>query len=75
MNYAYIVLHDGWPETEETRVRIFEQCHQPTSLTGGKQDQLKGFEIPRKIIFIKELPRRSGTDKINYRTLEEMARG
>lgn len=74
VNYAFVVLKDAWPGTAETRAHIFELCRQPVVLADGKQDQLKDFEIPAQIIFLKELPRRSGTDKINYQALEQRAR-
>ena len=72
VNYAFVVLKDGWPENEETKMKILEQCHHAVTLADGRQDQLKDYEIPQKIIFVKELPRRSGTDKINYQELEKM---
>ena len=74
VNYVFVVPKDGWLDDDNTRARIFDLCNKPVVLTDGKQDQLKNFEIPRKILFLKELPRRSGTDKIDYRKLEEMAK-
>ena len=74
VNYAYIVLRDGWQGTAETGAKILDLFRHPVALPDGKQDQLKDFEIPRKIIFVNQLPRRSGTDKIDYRALEELAK-
>lgn len=74
VNYAFVVLKDGWLENEETKIKIFDQCHHAVTLADGSQDQLKEYEIPQKIVFLKDLPRRSGTDKINYQVLEEMAK-
>lgn len=74
INYAYVVLDTGWQASDETRKMIFDLCHRPVILANGKQDQLKEFEIPQKVIFLKELPRRSGTEKIDYAALEALAR-
>ncbi len=75
VNYAFVVLKDGWPENEETKKKILGQCHHSVTLSDGRQDQLKDYEIPQKIVFVNELPRRSGTDKINYQELEKIAEG
>ena len=74
VNYAFVVLNEKWEESAETRQRILDLCRSPVKLADEIQDQLKDFEIPARIIFIKDLPRRSGTDKINYNELEEMAK-
>lgn len=74
INYAYVVLDTGWQASDETRKMIFNLCHRPVILANGKQDQLKEFEIPQKVIFLKELPRRSGTEKIDYAALEALTR-
>lgn len=73
VNYAFVVVEKGWPENDDTGTEILTLCRQPVVLADGKKDQLKDFEIPKRVIFLKELPRRSGTDKIDYRALEEMA--
>ncbi|MBQ6332034.1 MAG: acyl--CoA ligase [Clostridia bacterium] len=73
VNYAFVVLKDGWSEDEETKKKIMDRCHHAVTLVDGRQDQLKDYEIPQRIIFVKDLPRRSGTDKINYQELERMA--
>ena len=41
-------------------------------LASGAMDQLKDFEIPTYIEVIDELPRKSGTDKIDYNFLEKL---
>lgn len=74
VNYAYIVLDTGWQNNDEVKEKILDLCHQPVTLANGKQDQLKEFEIPQKIFFLDELPRRSGTEKIDYALLEERAK-
>ena len=73
VNYAFVVLNEDWEANEETKQRILDLCRYPVKLADGNKDQLKDFEIPAKIIFIKELPRRNGTDKINYQELERQA--
>lgn len=74
VNYAFVVLKEGWPENDKTRDTILELCRKPVMLLDGTQDQLKDFEIPEKIVFVNELPRRTGTEKINYNILEKMAK-
>lgn len=74
VNYAFVVLKPDWLESEETKLLILERCRQPVTLADGRQDQLKEYEIPDKIFFLKSLPRRSGTDKINYQELEAYAK-
>ena len=73
VNYAFVVLNEDWEANEETKQRILDLCRYPVKLADGNKDQLKDFEIPAKILFIKELPRRNGTDKINYQELERQA--
>ena len=73
VNYVYVVLEHGWKDDDDTRERILSLCRQPVVTGEGKTDQLKDFEIPQKVFFLKELPRRSGTDKINYQVLEQLA--
>ena len=44
----------------------------PTNID-GKLEQLKEYEIPKDFEFVTELPRISGTEKIDYTTLEQDA--
>lgn len=39
----------------------------------GNKYQLKDFEIPNYYEIIPELPRKAGTEKVDYQLLEEMA--
>lgn len=73
-NRAFIVLRDGILPTEEEKQHILEQLSQPfvDSLT-GEVVQLKEYEIPRNIEFLKELPR-NRSDKIDYALLEDHAK-
>ncbi len=69
---AYVVLKDGVTPDDDTRRLIFDSLLIPIN-TNGKKEQLKEYEIPREIEFISELPRKEGTEKIDYVTLENMA--
>ena len=69
---AYIVLKNGYLPDDTTKNEIFDSLFVPIN-TNGKEEQLKEYEIPKDIEFIEELPRISGTEKIDYPTLEEMA--
>lgn len=69
---AYVVLKDGVVEDDSTKREIYDSLQLPIT-TNGKQEQLKEYEIPRDIEFVSELPRISGTEKIDYKTLENMA--
>lgn len=69
---AYIVLKDGVEPTQETMQEIRDSLLIPIN-TNGKIEQLKEYEIPRIIEFIDELPRKAGTEKIDYSALEEMS--
>ena len=70
VNYAFVVLNKGTSNGEKD---ILNFCKQPICLPNGQMDQLKDFEIPQRIVIVDELPRRSGTDKIDYRALEKQA--
>lgn len=41
--------------------------------TSGETVQLKPYEIPTYIEFVKSLPRKHGTEKIDYQLLEQDA--
>ena len=70
---AYVVLKDGIEPTEETKQEIYASLLVPIN-TNGKIEQLKEYEIPKMIEFIDELPRKVGTEKIDYSILEEMSK-
>lgn len=69
---AYVVLKDGVTPDDDTRRLIFDSLLMPIN-NNGKLEQLKEYEIPREIEFVDELPRKEGTEKINYTLLEQMA--
>ena len=49
------------------------QFYNPITTLTGEKEQLKSYEIPSYIEFISELPRKQGTDKVDYKVLEEDA--
>lgn len=70
---AFVVLKDGIIPNEDTKRAIYDSLLVPIN-TNGKLEQLKEYEIPKDIEFIDKLPRNLGTEKIDYLTLEEMAK-
>lgn len=73
VNKAYIVLNKNACELELEKEKLIEQFKHPIVNSVGEMEQLKWYEIPTYIEFVKELPRRSGTEKIDYPLLEEDA--
>lgn len=69
---AYVVLKDGVSPDEITEQEIYNSLLIPI-MNNGKEEQLKEYEVPRQIEFIDELPRVSGTEKIDYNILEKKA--
>ena len=72
-NKAYIVLNDGFMPTEDTKEELFNAFNNSIESSTGESEQLKWYEIPADIEFVDELPRRKGTDKIDYPMLEKDA--
>ena len=71
---AYIVLKDGILPTREMSEYILEKCKNPIiNKQTGESINLKDFEIPQSIEFIKEIPL-TKADKIDYQLLEEQAK-
>jgi len=70
---AYVVLKQGINKSNEAKEYILEKCHQTIVTTNGEEMQLKENEIPTSIEFIDKLPRHEGSDKIDYKVLEELA--
>lgn len=68
-NKVYIVLKKGYVGSEELEKEIFRLFTLPTVNSYGEESQLKTYEIPKYIEFVKELPRKKGTDKIDYTSL------
>ncbi len=69
---AYIVLNDKYKSVSEDDIKdyILELCKKENS--SGKK--LREIEIPTYIEIVDQLPRRQGTDKIDYLTLEKLAK-
>jgi len=72
VNKAYVVLNKGISNNQETLTKINDLFYLPTNLL-GKTVQLKPYEIPTYIEIVDELPRKRGTEKIDYQLLEEDA--
>lgn len=72
VNKAYVVLNPEYFPTEETKEEINARFYTPTVL-GGRIIQLKPYEIPTYIEFIDELPRKEGSEKVDYQALEQDA--
>ena len=74
VNKVYIVLNEGYEGNEELLLYIKELCKQPAIMPYGGTLQMKDYEIPTYFEFVNEIPRISGSDKIDYIYLEEDAK-
>ncbi len=72
VNKAYIVLNDGYERTDIENY-IYALCQKPIINSVGEAKQLKSYEIPSYIEIVESLPRKAGTDKIDYEQLEKDA--
>lgn len=70
VNKAYIVLEKNSELCDETTIK--ELLSNSIQTLNGLV-QLKDYEVPQYIEFVSELPKKNGTDKINYSLLEEDA--
>ena len=70
VNKAYIVLADSVEPTDIIKQEIWDKLKHPSPVS---KEQLKEYEIPYDIEFIPKLPRKAGTEKIDYTYLEDMA--
>ena len=73
VNKAYIVLNEGVDKNNINDI-LEEKFKKPIRTLTGDFEQLKWYEIPTYVEFVKELPRKSGTEKINYQFLEKDAK-
>jgi acyl-coenzyme A synthetase/AMP-(fatty) acid ligase len=71
--YAYIVLKSGVPKNNDTRRAIAKTAAEVFQI-GQTRIELKTYELPRKIIFMDELPK-TKADKVDFRKLEKLAKG
>lgn len=69
VNKAYIVLNEKYKDYENIEENIYDMFYMPIETELGIM-QLKSYEIPTYIEFIPELPRKKGTDKVDYAMLE-----
>lgn len=74
VNKAYVVLNDGYIPNESLKHDLELKFYSPIETLTGDKEQLKTYEIPSYIEFISELPRKQGTDKVDYSILEEDAK-
>lgn len=70
VNKAYIVLDKNSELYDESMIK--EVLSSSIQTLNGLV-QLKDYEVPQYIEFVSELPKKAGTDKINYSLLEEDA--
>ena len=70
VNKAYIVLTDSVEPNDIIKKEILDKLKLPSSVS---REQLKEYEMPYDIEFIPKLPRKAGTEKIDYTYLEDMA--
>lgn len=73
VNKAYIVLNDGVEQSDQVLEEIKKQFNKPIITANGQVEQLKRYEIPTYIEFVSEIPRKNGTEKIDYDYLENDA--
>ena len=71
-SYAFIVLNDGVPKNNQTRREIVKKSTEPFNL-GKRRITLKSYEIPRKVVFLDDLPL-TRANKTDFRKLEKMAK-
>lgn len=73
-NKAYIVLDESkMLDNKDFTSQILDLCLKPIKMVNGDIVQLKEYEIPAYIEFVNTLPRRKGTEKVDYQLLEQKA--
>lgn len=73
-NKAYIVLDESkMLDNKDFTSQILDLCLKPIKMANGDIVQLKEYEIPAYIEFVNALPRRKGTEKVDYQLLEQKA--
>lgn len=74
VNKAYIVLDESkMLDNKDFTSQILDLCLKPIKMVNGDIVQLKEYEIPAYIEFVNALPRRKGTEKVDYQLLEQKA--
>ncbi len=69
--YAFVVTRKGVAHNNETRRQIVKDSTEPFYI-GKRRVILKSYEIPRKVIFLDDLPL-TRANKTDFRKLEKMA--
>ncbi len=69
---AFVVVNDGIGKNNETRRKIAKESTTPFYI-GKRRITLKEYEIPRRVVFLDELPL-TRANKIDFRKLERMAK-
>lgn len=69
---AFVVLNDGIAKNNETRRKIAKESTSAFYI-GKRRVVLKEYEIPRKVVFLDELPL-TRANKTDFRKLEKMAK-
>ena len=67
-----MVPEEGVGRNRDTRKAIMEKAKEPFYL-GKRRIALKSYEIPRKVVFLDELPL-TRANKTDFRKLERMAK-
>lgn len=71
VNKAYIVLKEDYTPSDEMKRTILQALKAPK--TDEDSETLKSHEIPTYMEFLDRLPLMEGSEKVNYRALEERA--
>lgn len=71
VNKAYIVLKEDYTPSDEMKQTILQALKAPK--TDEDSETLKSHEIPTYMEFLDRLPLMEGSEKVNYRALEERA--
>lgn len=69
---AFVVVNEGVGKNNETRRKIAKESTEPFYI-GKRRVVLKEYEIPRKVVFLDELPL-TRANKTDFRKLERMAK-
>ena len=69
---AFVVVKDGVGRNNESRRQIVKDATEPFYL-GKRRIVLKNYELPRKVVFLDELPL-TRANKTDFRKLERMAK-
>ncbi|WP_022772339.1 class I adenylate-forming enzyme family protein [Butyrivibrio sp. AE2015] len=70
INWAFVTLQKSGKRIQNLEEKICYYCSNGIQTTNGVET-LKEYEIPRKVIVVDSLPTVPGTEKIDYKRLEE----